>query len=137
VPKSNSFTSPLGLTWKVTLTLSALPPAPMICSLAVNVASPVLVLTLKLAPNQTAIGSLCRHSLTSHGDDGLDLSLSRPVRARLSSSGQTLLAPSGDGHRLGQPSPSVWCITTVGRPCRGRIGEIGVNCLLPIICLAE
>ena len=54
VPKPNSFTSPLGLTWKVTLTLSALPPAPMICHLAVNVAGPVLVLTLKLAPNHTA-----------------------------------------------------------------------------------
>ena len=50
--------APLGLTWKVTLTLSAFASADD-CSLVVNVADPVLTLTLKLALNQTTIGSLC------------------------------------------------------------------------------
>jgi hypothetical protein len=42
----------VGADMKVTLTLSALPPAPMICSLVVKVADPVLALTLKLAPTR-------------------------------------------------------------------------------------
>jgi hypothetical protein len=104
----------------------------MICSLAVNVASPVLVLTLKACTKPDRDWQpLPTFADLARPDDGLDLSLSRPVRARLSSSAQTRLGPSGDGRAA---FSSVWCITTVGRPCHARIGEIGVHCLLPIVC---
>jgi hypothetical protein len=107
----------------------------MICSLAVNVAD--LVLALTACTNQTAIASLCRHSLTSHG---LTTAWTGPKPAC-----PALDYPPSDRRGwdpvamvTGSGSPFVSLVYNHGgRPCRGRIGEIGVDCLLPIICLAE